>query len=186
MGGRGDRIHWQNFGTVVVIIICAGEAVFVFVCLWNWKKTLKTTLFNWFAEITGYTNPRSAVFAGRESGCGSREDLTKLTLDRGKWLDKANETCLKYLQHVSKTFHPLYLATISPATISKATTVGGCQRRPPSVVEAAVEPAAGRLYNGGVGDKRLDTMNETFLKHSAIVSNICHPLYPAIYCCLDL
>ena len=68
-----------------------------------------------------------------------------LYLDSGKCLDKVNETCLKQLQNISKTFHPLYLAisphpmqsttvggpSISPSTIMESTTVRGCRRRPP-------------------------------------------------------
>ena len=59
----------------------------------------------------------------------------------------------------------------------ESTTVGGRRRRPPTVVEAA----EGRLHNGGWGDKWLEKVDETLLKHVAIVSKTFHQLYPATY-----
>ena len=63
----------------------------------------------------------------------------------------------------------------------ESTTVGGRRRRPPTVVEAA----EGRLHNGGWGDKWLEKVDETLLKHVAIVSKTFHQLYPAIYYFLE-
>ena len=51
---------------------------------------------------------------------------------------------------------------------------------------AVVEAAEGRLHNGGWGNKWLDKVDETFLKHFAIVSDTFHPLYLAIYRCPDV
>ena len=59
--------------------------------------------------------------------------------------------------------------------------MGGRRRRPPTVVEAA----KGRLHNGGWGDKWLEKVDETLLKHVAIVSKTFHQLYPAIYYFLE-
>ena len=64
----------------------------------------------------------------------------------------------------------------------ESTTVGGRRRWPPTVVEAA----EGRLHIVGWEDEWLDQVDETLLKHFAIVSKTFHPLYPAIYLCLDL
>ena len=46
----------------------------------------------------------------KKSASGSREDLTKLILDSGKWLDQVDETLLKHFAIFSETFHPLYPA----------------------------------------------------------------------------
>ena len=43
----------------------------------------------------------------------------------------------------------------------------------------------GRLHNGGWGDKWLEKVDETLLKHVAIVSKTFHQLYPAIYYFLE-
>ena len=48
-----------------------------------------------------------------------------------------------------------------------------------------MEEAEGRLHNGGWEDKWLDEVDEIFLKHFASVSKTFHPLYPAIYRCLE-
>ena len=61
-----------------------------------------------------------------------------------------------------------------------------------------MEAAFGRLHNGGWvhttvetahnsgwGDKWLDKVNETLFLYFPSVSNTFHPLYPAIYRCLD-
>ena len=46
----------------------------------------------------------------KTSACGSQEDLTKLILDSGEWLDEMDEAFFKHFAIVSKTFHPLYPA----------------------------------------------------------------------------
>ena len=43
----------------------------------------------------------------KKSACGSQEDLTKLILDSGEWLDEVDETFLRQLQHVSEAFHQI-------------------------------------------------------------------------------
>ena len=48
-----------------------------------------------------------------------------------------------------------------------------------------MEAAEGRLHNGGWGEKWLDEVYETFLKHFAIVSKVFHPFHAAIHRCLD-
>ena len=48
-------------------------------------------------------------------------------VDSDRWLDKVDETCLKQLQNVSKTFRPFHLAT--PPTVMESTRVGGRRRR---------------------------------------------------------
>ena len=55
-----------------------------------------------------------------------------------------------------------------------------------SAAPNVVEEAQASLHNGGRGDKCLDNVVETLLNICAIVSNIFHPLHPAIYCCLDI
>ena len=50
----------------------------------------------------------------KKSACGSQEDLTKLILDSGEWLDEVDETFLRQLQNVSEAFHPLDLAIHLP------------------------------------------------------------------------
>ena len=121
-------------------------------------------------------NPRNDFLGGKKSACGSQEDLTKLILDSGKWLDKVDETFSRQLQHVSKAFHPLYLAVHLPIQHHG----GGLRRRPPTVVEAA----KGRLHNVGWEDEWLDQVDETFLKHCGIVAKMLDPFCPAIYRCL--
>ena len=44
----------------------------------------------------------------------------------------------------------------------------------------------GCLHNGGWGDKSLGKVDDTFLKHFAIVSNTFHQLYPDTQRCLDV
>ena len=48
-----------------------------------------------------------------------------------------------------------------------------------------MEAAEGRLHIVGWEDEWLDKVDETRLKHFAIVSNTFHPLYQAIYRCLE-
>ena len=67
----------------------------------------------------------------------------------GKWLDKVDETFLKQLQNVSKTFHPLHLAIYLPIHHYGIHNSGGPPKAAPTVVEAA----EGRLHIGGWGDK---------------------------------
>ena len=66
-----------------------------------------------------------------KSACGSQKDLSKLILDRGKWLDEVDETFLRQLQNVSEAFHPLDLAIHLPIQ-----QYGGGLRRPPTVVDS--------------------------------------------------
>ena len=67
----------------------------------------------------------------KKSACGSQEDLTKLILDSGEWLDKVDETFLRQLQNVSKAFHPLDLAIHLPIQHYGIHSSGGGGRRPP-------------------------------------------------------
>ena len=48
-----------------------------------------------------------------------------------------------------------------------------------------MQAAEDLLHKGGWEDTWLDEVEETFLKHCAIVSKTFRPLYPAIYRCLD-
>ena len=87
------------------------------------------------------------------------------------------ETLLNQLQNVSKTFRPLYLVIYLPIHHYGIHNSGGPPKAAPTVVEAA----KGRLHIVGWEDEWLDQVDETLLKHFAIVSKTFHPLYPAIY-----
>ena len=102
-------------------------------------------------------------------------------LENSKWLDKVDETFSKQLQHVSKVFHQLFLTIYLPIHHYGIHNSGGPPKAAPTVVEAA----EGRLHNGGWGDKWLDKVDETFLKHFAVVSKTFHLLDSAIHRCLD-
>ena len=52
-------------------------------------------------------------------------------LDSGKWLDKAEEMCLKQLGNISKAFHLLYLAIYLPIHNYGTHNSGGRLRRLP-------------------------------------------------------
>ena len=62
-----------------------------------------------------------------------REGVTPARGGGGKWLDKVDETFLKRLQNVSKTFHALYLAIYLPIH-----QYGDGLRRPPTVVDSVM------------------------------------------------
>ena len=63
-------------------------------------------------------------------------------------------------------------STIMEAAFGRLHNSGG----PPSAA-----PHCCGFHNGGWGDKRLEKVDETLLKHVAIVSKTFHQLYPATY-----
>ena len=102
--------------------------------------------------MTTHENTRESIdlyMLNKKSACASQEDLTKLILDSGKWLDKVDETFLRQLQNVSEAFHPLDLAIHLPIQHYGIHNSGG----PPKAASTVVEAAEGRLHIGGWGDK---------------------------------
>ena len=83
---------------------------------------------------TSYMSQKSQerLSGWKKSACGSQEDLTKLILDSGEWLDEVDETFLRQLQNVSEAFHPLDLAIHLPIQ-----QYGGGLRPPPQQRGAA-------------------------------------------------
>ena len=98
-----------------------------------------------------------------------------MNLDSGKWLDTNDELFLKQLQNAKKTFHQLYLAFYPPILHYGIHSHGGPPKAAPHC-----------LLNGGCRNKWLDNVDETLLKHVAIISKTFNFLDPAIYHCLDL
>ena len=81
-------------------------------------------------------------------------------LESGKWLDTVDKMCLKYLENVSKTFHPLCPANDLPIYHCAIHNSGV----PPKGHPRCCEGSEDRLHNGGWRDKLLDTWDETFFK----------------------
>ena len=100
-----------------------------------------------------------------------------ILLDSGKWLDVLDETFSKQMQHVSKEFHPLRLAIYLPIHHYG----GGLRPHPQQWGPHLAAPHCRGFQNGGCGDKWRDKVDDTFLKHFAIVSKMLHSLHLSIY-----